>query len=214
MKKHSPASTKFRMGTESHGVAPYNPASRGLKDLGQPRQQDSIINPNPAPLSCIPSLSEMNWCGPLHKGKEAQKKGSCLRVSIAVIKQHDHSNWGEKGYYLLTLPHHSPPLKERTAKNLSSQEQMQKSWRGATYCLLSDSPQDHQPRVARTTTVGWALLTEPLRLACSLILWALSQLPFPPLRCLQFVPGWLSQAAPSTTYHLCDYEQNNWPSHN
>jgi hypothetical protein len=38
-----------------------------------------------------------------------------VRVSVAVMKHHDQSNLGRKGFILLTLPHHSPLLKEAKA---------------------------------------------------------------------------------------------------
>lgn len=103
---------------------------------------------------------------------------------------------------------------------------MQKSWRGVTYCLalrgwlglLSDSPQDHQPRGGKNNHSGLGLpIIKPLphRLAYSLILWRQS------LSCSFLLSNAsnlyqvdVSQAAPSATYHLCDCEQNNWSSHN
>ena len=38
-----------------------------------------------------------------------------IRISIAVMKHHNKSNLGRKVFLSLTLPHHSPSLKEAKA---------------------------------------------------------------------------------------------------
>lgn len=86
--------------------------------------------------------------------------------------------------------------------------------------MLSDSPQNHQPRGGTNNHSGLGLpIIKPLlhRLAYSLILWRQSlSCGFLPSNASSLYQVDISQAAqsPSATYHLCDYVQNNWPSHN
>ena len=71
-----------------------------------------------------------------------------VRVSIAVMKQHDQSSLGREGLIQLTLPHHCSSLKEDRAGTWR-QELMQRPWRAlltGLLGLLSYRSQDHQPR--------------------------------------------------------------------